>query len=107
VVFIISLVKGQCPVDGGRYERDVTEESSAPKWSGWRDVPRVVLHRPHLRKTATIALVVGTILFAINQLDVVVGGRADAVVWVKVGVTYLVPSCVSNAGVLVASRAST
>jgi hypothetical protein len=66
VVFIISLVRGRCPVDGGRYERDVTEESSAPKWSGWRDVPRVVLHRPHLRKTATIALVVGTILFVIN-----------------------------------------
>ncbi len=58
MVFIISLVKGQCPVDGGRYERDVTEESSAPKWLGWRDVPRVVLHRPHLRKTAIIALVV-------------------------------------------------
>jgi hypothetical protein len=80
----------------------VTEKTSAPKWSAWRDVPRVVLYRPHLRKTAAIALIVGTILFAINQLDIVVGGRADAVVWVKVGVTYLVPFCV-----LVASRAST
>jgi hypothetical protein len=36
----------------------------------------------------------------------VVDGRADAVIWMKVGVTYLVPFCVSNAGILVASRAS-
>jgi hypothetical protein len=64
----------------------------------------VLLYPPHLKKTATIALVVGTILFGINQLDVVLRGDATAVVWVKVALTYLVPFCVSNAGVLVASR---
>jgi uncharacterized membrane protein len=65
---------------------------------------QVVLYRPHLRKTITIALVVGTILFSINQLDVVLRGDATTLVWVKSGITYLVPYCVSNAGVLVASR---
>ena len=59
---------------------------------------------PHLRKTITITLVVGTILFCINQLDVVLRGDATAAVWVKSAVTYLVPFCVSNAGVLVATR---
>ena len=47
---------------------------------------------------------VGTILFAINQLDVVLRGAATPVLWLKVGLTYLVPFCVSNLGVLIASR---
>jgi hypothetical protein len=77
---------------------------AVPIWASWRQAPAVVFYPPHLKKTATIAFAVGTILFAINQLDVVVRGDATAVVWVKVAVTYLVPFCVSNAGVLVASR---
>jgi hypothetical protein len=64
----------------------------------------VVLYPPHLRRTVAIALVVRTVLFCINQLDVVVRGDATALVWVKTAITYLVPFCVSNAGVLVASR---
>ena len=64
----------------------------------------MVIYRPHLRKTITIALVVGTVLFSINQLDVVLRGDASPLVWVKSAVTYLVPFGVSNAGVLVASR---
>jgi len=64
----------------------------------------VVAYPPHLRKTVLIALAVGTVLFCINQLDVVLRGDASTAVWVKTGVTYLVPFCVSNAGVLVASR---
>jgi hypothetical protein len=75
-----------------------------PTWSTWSEAARVVVHRPHLRKTVTIALVVGTVLFCINQLDVVLRGDATTAVWVKSAITYLVPFCVSNAGVLVASR---
>ena len=70
----------------------------------WREAVGVVCYRPHLRKTATIALVVGTVLFCINQLDVVLRGDVTALVWVKSAITYVVPFCVSNAGVLVASR---
>jgi hypothetical protein len=70
----------------------------------WREAPAVVLYPPHLRTTLAIALVVGTVLFCINQLDVVLRGDATALVWVKAALTYLVPFCVSNAGVLVASR---
>lgn len=64
----------------------------------------MITYRPHLRSTVTVALVVGTVLFAINQLDVVLRGDADAIVWVKSAVTYLVPFCVANAGVLAACR---
>ena len=73
-------------------------------WTTWREAARVVAYPPHLRKCVTIALVVGTVLFAINQLDVVLRGDATAAVWMKVGVTYLVPFCVSSAGVLIATR---
>ena len=60
--------------------------------------------RRNLRKTITVALVVGTILFVINQLDVVLSGKATPVVWFKIGLTFLVPFCVSNYGVLVATK---
>jgi hypothetical protein len=64
----------------------------------------VVRHGPHLRKTATLAVAVGTVLFCINQLDVVLRGDASVAVWVKSAVTYLVPFCVANAGLLLGSR---
>ena len=63
-----------------------------------------MLHRPHLRQTIRIALIVGTVLFVINQLDVVIRGAATPVVWLKIGLTYVVPYCVSNLGILIASR---
>jgi hypothetical protein len=78
--------------------------ADAPTWRTWREALRVVAYPPHLRKTVTIALVVGTILFVINQLDVVLRGDASTIVWVKSAITYLVPFCVSNAGVLVATH---
>lgn len=64
----------------------------------------VCLHRPYLKRTVTIALIVGTILFTINQLDVVLSGKATARVWFKSGLTYFVPFCVSNYGLLVAAK---
>lgn len=59
---------------------------------------------PHLRSTVIVALVVGTVLFCINQLDVVLRGEATSIVWLKSAVTYVVPFAVSNVGVLIASR---
>ena len=75
-----------------------------PTWVGWREALGVVAYRPHLRKTVSIALVVGTVLFCINQLDVVLRGDASTATWVKGAITYLVPFVVSNLGVLVATR---
>ena len=43
-------------------------------------------------------------LFVINQLDVVIRGAATPVVWLKIALTYVVPFCVSNLGILIASR---
>jgi hypothetical protein len=47
---------------------------------------------------------VGTILFAINQLNVVIDGHATTLVWTKAAVTYLVPFAVSNIGILIAAH---
>ncbi len=76
----------------------------APTWATPSEIPGVVLHRPHLKRTLITALVVGSVLFAINQADVVMKGDATAVTWLKTGLTYLVPFVVSNLGVLFASK---
>jgi len=68
------------------------------------EIPRVCLDRRNLSRCITVALIVGTILFFINQADVVFGGRATAATWVKIGLSYLVPFFVANYGVVVASR---
>jgi hypothetical protein len=75
-----------------------------PSWSTWREAIAVVGYQPHLRKTVVIAILVGTVLFCINQLDVVLRGDATVLVWANGAITYLVPFAVSNAGLLVASR---
>ncbi|HZK50030.1 MAG TPA: nitrate/nitrite transporter NrtS [Actinomycetota bacterium] len=51
-----------------------------------------------------IALVVGTVFFATNQLSVVLAGRATPLVWFKAALTYVTPLCVSSIGVLSATR---
>jgi hypothetical protein len=60
-----------------------------------------------LNQCIAAALIVGTILFFINQADVVFSGRATAATWVKIGLTYLVPFFVANYGIVVGSRRST
>ena len=85
-------------------DRHENERDHGRSWQHWREIPRVVLHPPHLRRTILLALVVGTVLFVINQLDVVLSGAVTKAVWLKAAVTYVVPFCVSNYGILVATR---
>jgi hypothetical protein len=70
-----------------------------------REALRICARREHLRRTVKIALVVGTILTVINQLDVILSGDADALTWVKCGLNYCVPFVVSNLGLLAGKRA--
>lgn len=75
-----------------------------PTWQRLSECARCIGYPPHLRRTIFVALTVGTVLFAINQLNVVAAGHATAITWLKVGLTYVVPFCTSNFGLLVASR---
>ncbi len=81
-----------------------THHAAAPTWTSWSEAPAVVFHRRHLVRTVTVALVVGTVLFIINQLDVVLAGDATARTWAKTIITYVVPFFVANYGVLTGTR---
>jgi hypothetical protein len=67
----------------------------------WRCALR---HRPMLRRSLTIALVVGTLLLVINQGDVLLSSPwPRALLW-KAPLTYVVPFLVATWGALVNSR---
>jgi hypothetical protein len=57
-------------------------------------------HPPLVKRALLTALVIGTVLTAINQLDVILSGGLNARVVLKLGLTYLVPYCVTSWGAL-------
>jgi hypothetical protein len=69
-------------------------------WSRLRAALGYCARREHLRRTLRIALVVGIVLTAINQLDVILGGDATVATFVKCGLNFVVPFIVSNLGLL-------
>jgi hypothetical protein len=70
--------------------------------------PRCTRHAivyPRVRDRALrVALVVGVVLFAINQLDVVLRGELSAVVAAKILLTFAVPYAVSTYSALQVNR---
>ncbi len=71
---------------------------------GWRAALAYCRRREHLRRTIRIALVVGIVLTAINQLDVILRGDATAITLIKCGLNFVVPFIVSNLGLLSGRR---
>ncbi|CAN5432794.1 hypothetical protein BH10ACT11_BH10ACT11_03600 [soil metagenome] len=60
-----------------------------------------ICSRPaNLRRTLRIALVVGFVLSLINQGSVILGGDAQLLTWIRVGLNFVVPFVVSNLGLL-------
>lgn len=53
---------------------------------------------------APVSAVVGTVLSAVNQGDVIVSGEAGAGTVIKIGVNYVVPFTVASIGFLGARR---
>jgi hypothetical protein len=51
-----------------------------------------------VRRALITALVVGTILTAINQSGVIANGDASTTTWLRVALTYCVPYCVATYG---------
>lgn len=98
--------RGHAVPDGSRFCPRCGERlgASAPTWATVREALAVVAHPPNLRKTLLTAVVVGFILFAINQMDVVLTGDATASTWVKAALTFVVPFAVSNVGILIATH---
>jgi hypothetical protein len=61
-------------------------------------------YRPMVRRSLLTAVVVGTILTAINQGTTLLDGNLPASLAWKVPLTYAVPFCVATWGALVNSR---
>jgi hypothetical protein len=59
-----------------------------------------------LRRTIPIALVVGTVLTAINLGGTLLGGHATFTTWVRVISNFLIAFVVSTSGFLSATRSS-
>ncbi|MDA8358275.1 MAG: nitrate/nitrite transporter NrtS [Actinomycetota bacterium] len=78
-----------------------------PSWRTPVEALAVCLHRPNRRRVGAIAVVIGTLLVVINQGGVLVSGHTSWVVWVRVALDYVVPTCVSTMGVLAGTRRST
>ena len=75
-----------------------------PSWGTRREAVALWFAKTTLRKTLKIAAIVGTLLSLINQGSVIAGGDATAATWIRVGLNYLVPFCVSSVGFLSATR---
>ena len=57
---------------------------------------RQCIDAPILKRSIVVALIVGTVLCAINQGDIILAGEIP-VLW-KVALTYIVPFCVATYG---------
>src|SRR5207248_7857904 len=94
-------------VVGGRHRRHRLCAPARSERIGtmtFQEALRIVMRPDNLRRTVKIALVVGTLLTVINQLDVILKGDAVALTWIKCGLNYCVPFVVSNLGLLAGKR---
>ena len=66
---------------------------------------KVAFRREIVLRGLKVAAIVGTVLVAINQGDLIVTGRLDASAIWKIPLTYLVPYCVATYGGVSALRA--
>jgi len=67
----------------------------------WRCAIR---HPAMLRRSAAVAVVIGSVLTAINQGDALLAGQWSAALAWKIPLTYLVPFAVATWGALVNGR---
>ncbi len=57
---------------------------------------RIAVRRAVVLRATRVALVVGVILIAINQGDLLLAGEVSVTTWLKIGLTPLVPYLVST-----------
>ncbi len=99
---VTALTCGRCRVElkGPAYEVRAREEKVA------RCLRCALTYRPLMVRSLTIALIVGTILTAINQGNIILGGDFPAVLAWKIPLTYAVPYCVATCGAILNARSS-
>ena len=70
-----------------------------------REWLRIAIRRDIVLRGLRVGAIVGTILVAINQGDLILNGQLDASAAWKIPLTYLVPYCVATYGSVSAIRA--
>ena len=107
---------GAAPQPGGEQAREHTvgcarcggplaERSGYRLPDGERRCVRCVWrHRAIVRRALVTALIVGTILTIINQGNHLLAGEISWPLLLRIGLTYLVPYCVSTSGAIGLSR---
>ena len=63
-----------------------------------------LLHWPMLKRSAVASIVVGTILTALNQGDLLLSGQWSSAFYWKIPLTYCVPFIVASYGALTNNR---
>ncbi len=64
----------------------------------------MLIYGPLVRRSLVIGLIVGTILTAINQGNLLVQGHFPVVLYWKIPLTYAVPYCVATTGAILNAR---
>jgi hypothetical protein len=71
---------------------------------GARGVWALAVQPSIVRRALGFAVGVGSVLIAINHGDAILAGALDSKRWLQMGLTALVPYCVSTASSVMASR---
>jgi hypothetical protein len=73
-------------------------------WERPAEAVGLLLRGRTVRTACPTALVVGTVLSAVNQGFIVIEGQATIGTWVRIAVNYVVPFAVASTGYLAARR---
>jgi len=73
-------------------------------WSSWPQAVRLMVTGATLRTSLPVALLVGTLLCAVNQGTAVAAGDIDATTLARLAANYAIPYVVSSIGFLDAHR---
>jgi hypothetical protein len=79
-------------------------QPARPVWTRPVEAVALVLRGRTARVAVPVAAVVGTVISAVNQGDVIIEGQASGITWVRIAVNYLVPFIVASVAYLSACR---
>ncbi len=79
-------------------------EVRAPDGTLIRCLRCALLYGPLMRRSLLVALIVGTILTAINQGNIILRGDFPPSLYWKIPLTYMVPYCVTTTGAILNAR---
>lgn len=86
---------------------DATSSRAEPTWSTWAQAVALIIRGATFSVCIRVALVVGTLLSAVNQGSFIVDGETTTSTWIRVGFNYVIPYVVASIGYLAPLRQRT